>query len=186
MKMNQRIVLTKRLLQEALLQILQTKPIDKISVTELCSAAGINRATFYRHYQIPRDVLMDMRLAFIQNIHDQFKIAPLSCDPATILEKLCVHLYDHAALIQIFIKNDSDADLMHLFQQIFQQFLQENARLHPFADLDADSLSLVCAYMAGGGYYMLRQWLTEDIHKSPKEIAQLATSFLNDLYSKRA
>lgn len=50
MKDDQRVTLTKRLLQEGLLRLLETKEIDKINVTELCRESGINRATFYRHY----------------------------------------------------------------------------------------------------------------------------------------
>ena len=50
MKGNQRIALTKRLLQEGLIRLLEKKPLDKNSVTELCGESGINQATFYRHY----------------------------------------------------------------------------------------------------------------------------------------
>ena len=65
MKGNQRIALTKRLLQEALLRLMNRKPLDKISITELCDEAGINRTTFYRHYYTPHDVLLSMELDFI-------------------------------------------------------------------------------------------------------------------------
>ena len=57
---NQRIMLTKRLLKESLLRLLERKELDKISITELCREAGINRATFYRHYEIPRDILNEL------------------------------------------------------------------------------------------------------------------------------
>ena len=48
-KENQRITLTKKLLQEGLLRLLEVKTLDNISVTELCRESGINRATFYNH-----------------------------------------------------------------------------------------------------------------------------------------
>ena len=50
MKDDQRTKLTKRLLREALLLLLEKNDINKIAVTQLCQQAGINRATFYRHY----------------------------------------------------------------------------------------------------------------------------------------
>ena len=53
---NQRIKLTKRLLKESLLKLLTEKNIKKISVSELCQTAGINRSTFYNHYnQVHQD-----------------------------------------------------------------------------------------------------------------------------------
>ena len=58
---NQRTRMTKRLLCEHLIQMMQEKPIDEISVSELCRRAGINRTTFYRYYTIPRDILSDIQ-----------------------------------------------------------------------------------------------------------------------------
>jgi len=51
---NQRVQLTKRLLKEALMKLLEEKPLEQINVSELCRVADINRATFYKHYAIPR------------------------------------------------------------------------------------------------------------------------------------
>lgn len=35
-------------------------------------------------------------------------------------------------------------------------------------------------YYAGGIYYILRQWLTEPINKTPQEVAVLMCHFLNE------
>ena len=60
MKDDQRIALTKRLLREGLLRLLSKTDLNKISVTQLCIESGVNRATFYRHYEEPRDILNDI------------------------------------------------------------------------------------------------------------------------------
>lgn len=62
MKDDQRIALTKRLLREGLLRLLSKTDLNKISVTQLCIESGINRATFYRHYEEPRDILNDIKV----------------------------------------------------------------------------------------------------------------------------
>lgn len=67
---NQRIRLTKRLLHEALVRLLEKSTIQKISVTQLCEEAGINRATFYRHYGSPADVLREMELDLIDGLQE--------------------------------------------------------------------------------------------------------------------
>ncbi len=48
--MDPRSVRTKKLLTEALVVLAGEKSILNLTVRELASAAGINRATFYRHY----------------------------------------------------------------------------------------------------------------------------------------
>ena len=67
-KENQRITLTKRLLQEALLLMLRDESINKISVRDLCEKAGINRTTFYNHYSCPADVLNDISQSFMNGM----------------------------------------------------------------------------------------------------------------------
>ena len=63
-KINQRVAVTKRLLKESLIEILSKKTIRKVTVTELCLRAGINRSTFYAHYRIPSDILTEIKKDF--------------------------------------------------------------------------------------------------------------------------
>lgn len=43
--------ITKKALAEALLKILQTKPLHKISIKEIVGESGLNRQTFYYHFK---------------------------------------------------------------------------------------------------------------------------------------
>ena len=58
--MNQRIMLTKKLLKTGLTDMLQTRNIYQISIRELCESAGINRSTFYKYYGSQFDLLTEM------------------------------------------------------------------------------------------------------------------------------
>lgn len=48
---------TDRLLQEAFLELLKVKSVNRISIRDLTERAGINRCTFYHHYQDIYDLL---------------------------------------------------------------------------------------------------------------------------------
>lgn len=43
---------------EALLQLMQRKPLSEITITELCRRAGVGRVSFYRNYASMDDVLI--------------------------------------------------------------------------------------------------------------------------------
>ena len=43
--------ITKRAIQEAFLAVLNEKPLGKITVKDITDRCGINRNTFYYHYQ---------------------------------------------------------------------------------------------------------------------------------------
>ena len=57
---NQRIRLSKTMLKNALIELLKTKNIEKITIYELCSTAQINRTTFYKYYGSQYDLLADI------------------------------------------------------------------------------------------------------------------------------
>lgn len=64
---NLRVRLTKQMIQNALIALLEEKPLDKISVTELCQKAAVNRMTFYKYYGSQFDVLN----AIVDNIFSE-------------------------------------------------------------------------------------------------------------------
>ncbi|MCH5158751.1 MAG: TetR/AcrR family transcriptional regulator [Clostridiales bacterium] len=47
-------------IRATLVNMLGNKDIDKVTVTDLCTSAGINRATFYYHYDSVRDVFHEV------------------------------------------------------------------------------------------------------------------------------
>lgn len=79
---------TARLMDEALLRLLEKKDFPYITVQELCRTAGVNRSTFYLHYDSTADLLAET-LSFINerflasfsqkhlNIAERIATAPL-------------------------------------------------------------------------------------------------------------
>ena len=56
-KEDRRIVKTRRALREALLDLIEEKGLDRVTVKELCERANLNRGTFYLHYRDVYDLL---------------------------------------------------------------------------------------------------------------------------------
>ena len=56
-KEDTRLQYTKARFSDALLTLIEQQPIGSVSVTALCNEAGLNRGTFYLHYNEPIDVL---------------------------------------------------------------------------------------------------------------------------------
>lgn len=67
-KQDARVRYTKMMIRNSLLELLRTKPIAKITVTEICEMAGINRATFYAHYSDPSDLLHALESEIIEDV----------------------------------------------------------------------------------------------------------------------
>lgn len=179
MKDDLRVTLTKRLLQDGLLRLLKQKELSKINVTELCEEAGVNRATFYRHYEQPRDILNELRKNVSQDVT---KIA-MQCNFENglkqWLEATCYYFYEHSEVLNILFRSRTDDEFVTLLNDLYNEHFSEFKKIGYNAGFDNDSMRLGTYYFAGGIYYILRQWLMEPIDKSPKEIAELILRLLN-------
>ena len=48
---NRRVRMTKKLIKDAYLELLEKRPSERISVTDICKTADVNRSTFYMYYE---------------------------------------------------------------------------------------------------------------------------------------
>lgn len=68
MRQEDRVLQTKQAFHKALLQLLQEKPIDKITVRELTDLTGYNRSTFYLYFQDIYALKEDMEHAVFDEV----------------------------------------------------------------------------------------------------------------------
>lgn len=172
-KENQRIALTKKLLQEGLLRLLEVKTLDKISVTELCRESGINRATFYNHYNSPQDLLNSIETKMSNELKQIIGSPRTAAEIITHTEAVCSYFYDHARTILTLHRCHSDdeiSDVLYDLNQNFQLFRLNSKYTHT---MNQDSLHLISVFFYTGCYHILLEWIQRDIPKTPKEIAEL-------------
>ncbi len=173
-ELNQRVAVTKRMIKEGLMRLLKKKSLGKINITELCQEAGINRTTFYRYYELPRDVLTEMQNEFFEETFAHFQ-KPLTEND---IERLFVCLSEHAELVKLFFQYNSDTDWANIFTQIYTSF-PGLKMTKAFRNLDENSAKLLSACLAGGTYFLARQWIMDDIPMPPKDVAAIALNTLD-------
>lgn len=171
-KINQRVLLTKRLIQEGLLRLLSAKKVENINVSELCREAGVNRATFYKHYFSPHDVLAEIEANIAKELDSaQYRIVPKeSSTTVSRLEGVCTYLKDNASTVRLLVESKMDSDLSKVFQG-----LPNDAILHieNSSRFEAKGKSLVSCFLSFGLYSLIIKWLIEDMPLSPRDVAVL-------------
>lgn len=70
-------------MDEAFLALLEQKDFAYITVKELCAAAGVNRSTFYLHYETMGDLLSES----VSYMNEQF-LACMQADSSTFITRL--------------------------------------------------------------------------------------------------
>ncbi|MGN0739618.1 MAG: TetR/AcrR family transcriptional regulator [Treponema sp.] len=174
-KENQRIALTKRLLKEHLLRLMTEKSLQKITVSELCNSAEINRSTFYNHYSCPSDILKEIEYEIFSDLDEiwQKENGNQNWTLDKRVEALCSYLQQRKDLIKILF-NDCDTDsefAILLFKASHVESILE--QMYPFAK-DENSRKLMFTFITHGTFYMIKQWIVEEIPRTPKEMGELA------------
>lgn len=103
---------TKRAIAGAFWELLDEKPIDKITVTELCERLGISRNTFYYHFGDVYDVVEEL---FLQ---EEARLVAASADIATIEQGLReatqLAVQNQRAVRHLYDSSERDRLMRHL------------------------------------------------------------------------
>ncbi len=169
---NQRVMLTKRLIREALLTMLMTRNINKISIRELCQVAGINRTTFYNHYGSQYDVLNEIAEMYVQST--SFTVINDIAAGKNInecLARVLQYMKDNLAFAKLVIDQDNYDLITHIkislpqFDHMVMKHLPEN--------LDLEEKKAIASYVQYGTVRLLKEWILSDCLKPPEEEVKL-------------
>ena len=107
-KENQRVRLTKRLLRESLLSLLGEKPVERITVKELCAAAQLNRSTFYNYYQDVQGLYAEMASELVDALLEY--VREMGERSEEILRAMLGHIRDRQEAFALLIYNGAHMD----------------------------------------------------------------------------
>ena len=100
---SRRIRMSKRMMKDALLELMEEKPLSRISVTAICETADVNRSTFYAYYNETSDLLHDLE----NDIFEQMKVQASSTSIAKLLT--CLQKFGEAEQILKMSSNQRTA-----------------------------------------------------------------------------
>lgn len=66
--MDKRVARTRKAIRRALIELAEEKPVDKITVKELCDLAEISKPAFYSHYGTLYDVIEEIEDESVQQM----------------------------------------------------------------------------------------------------------------------
>lgn len=156
---------TASLMDEAFLLLLEQKEYDTITVKEICQKAGVNRSTFYLHYETMNDLLEET----VGMINDCFK-ASLSSVPTDDPSKVVLTSEKYLRPYLNFIKENRRAYKVihqkdHLFdsQKTFESFYQSifSPALTHFGVSEKDK-KYVFTFYTQGTVAIIGKWLEDN------------------------
>ena len=170
LKSPQRRTLTKQLIRQAMLELLQTQSIQKISVRELCDIAGINRTTFYNHYNDTYEVLAEIEEYFLAQLSTEKICAGNTAALEKHIELLCARLKKNREMAVILMENNADP---HFFEKLLT--VQDHGELWQQLGnaYNEEECVLLRDFLSSGTYAMVFRWLKNGCRQSPGQVAEL-------------
>ena len=95
--------MTKKMMKNALIDLLDEKPLEKITVTEICKNADVNRSTFYAHYPDIYGIVDEMQEEIIQRnmeLFQQMEFRNILKDPKPYLHCIAATMEQNLELMQ--------------------------------------------------------------------------------------
>lgn len=166
---DRRITMTKRMLKEALIEMLKEKDIYHISIRELCENADVNRTTFYKYYGSQFDLLADMEKDILEFIAKA--VRRNEAEPEKIISSVCNYLEENLEFIRLIINNNVDPTFAHsLFAM---DSIKESALKKFSADKSENELEYIYNFLTYGAFRMVCVWLNKEERESPETFAKL-------------
>lgn len=170
----------------SLISLLKKKPFDYITVSEICKAAGVNRSTFYLHYENIGELLNETARYLLDNFLTYFtadtKAAVFHLEERGLDELIFIgdkYLVPYLT----YIKNNKEVFQTALsynkvlgFEEVYKRMFEKifNPILDRFR-YPPDIRQYVMMYYLNGISAITGEWLKNGCEKSVKEISEIIT-----------
>lgn len=137
-KEDLRVRKTKRNIKHALSCLLQTKPLDKITVTEIARTAEINKGTFYLHYKDIDDLYYEFIHDVISDMISQIDfLSDFFTNPENFIRKLLQQQQKHKGQNKyLFELTRQNRSVPRIFAKTFLEHLYDAGPLTPSLEND--------------------------------------------------
>ena len=163
---------SRRLIREAFAGLMNEKPIDKITVTDIVRRADINRGTFYAHYSDTKAVIEQIENEVIEKIIEilkAFRFDSFINNPRSIFEMIANFIEEDKELYQKLINTSSSELFIVKLKQLIIRYLNDHSDI-PEKFKEGKEFILRVEFFAGGVTNLYQSWLKGELDCSLSEI----------------
>ena len=172
-KIDRRVIYTKKAIRDSFIALQQEKPIEKISVTEICRLADINRGTFYSHYSDPYSLRTSLQQELVDAIEERVRESGKT--GLSFVETFEL-FRDHKELCRIFAGPYADkAALLEIVSKQADGFLADRSNFT--ADIPEKQVDYLRMLMVSAIAIAVKEWFDEGLTTDPAEIASILETF---------
>ena len=168
-KTDQRIRRTHQRLGSALVELIQEKPMDEVTVQEVLDRAAVGRSTFYLHFRDKNDLWLSQLEQFLEIMSTLLTVRKEKSLRVVPVTEMFAHIGEQKKLYQAMVEAgalDAFYDMAQdYFARAIKQRLLESGRLGKLPQRELN----VRAYALAGSLLSLLEWWIDHGAKDPPE-----------------
>lgn len=168
-KNNRRAQMTRLLLRTALVELMQEKPFNQITIKEICEQADLNRTTFYLHYADQFALLSDVENEVCQKTLETLKNVKPAADAPGMIETFLLYIKSNASLFRILFFDAGSEQFRSRFIENTLKSLRVNIPL----SCAAEEEPYVLCFLMQGSVHMIMEWIRRGFDMEPDQLARL-------------
>ncbi|MDR1130399.1 MAG: TetR/AcrR family transcriptional regulator [Prevotellaceae bacterium] len=183
-KVDFRVQVSRKVLQDSLLALMKEKSILHISIKEICEFAGLSRSTFYAYYKDEYDLLQaieEQTLIEANAIALKYKMTagkPNSQEITVILQDILQLIVNNSNSIQVLWSENGDSDFQKKF---FRKGIERMSQFRESVgtksrDKEADKYDF--AFVIGGMFTIVQEWLKNGMDIPAPKLAKILAKYM--------
>ena len=179
---DRRVQRTCELLQNALIELINERGYDTVTIQDIVDRANVGRTTFYVHYSSKDELFFSCHKAVISKshlgpLHPRSREEMLSPEaPPVVISAYCRLLGARALLHPIFHGRDGPLILRRIRDRSAQEI--ETSLRAAFGEIDsAVPIEVLANYLAGAQIALVQWWLEKRQPHTPEKLAQAVHRF---------
>lgn len=178
---DHRTRVTKLLIRRAFTDLLRQKPIQSISIKELCALAGINRGTFYAHYADIYDLLEQLEAEMTSDLQEALR--PLldsdagELTPLKITTGIFQCLKENSDICTVTLGPYGDKEFAARLINTGREQCMESYTKY-FQGATPKQIEFYYAFVSAGCIGLLEKWLADGMRCSAQEVAEAAENIM--------
>jgi len=179
--MDRRVKRTRRLLRDALLELIVEKGYDAVTVQDITDKADLARATFYLHFKDKEELLFtsmsEIYANLLENLEpvegDAYAEAGVSMANPADFE----HVAQYAPFYKVMLGEHGSMAFIVQMRAFLAEVMQQRILIPLYGDNPPFPLDFMAHYLAGAQIGMIAWWLENDMPHSAEEMAQMGHDF---------
>lgn len=168
-KTDRRVLRTRDVLGDALVELMHEKPFDDITVQQVLDRAGVGRSTFYTHYRDKDDLFLSDVEDFFEMFAGALSKHGASSERLAPVEEFFTHMRDAREFIGALVASGKINDVEALGRGIFARAIEERLRLAGIT-MGPEQLAAQAYALAGSLFALMGWWRDRGMKTEPKEM----------------